>query len=87
MVCPGVDPFAVSLAVTLKPVYAVALAVAVTLAEEHVSVFAGLCEQATKLAGKLFRVKLYPASPLPEVTVYTRGLHAEVGEHPVNACP
>jgi hypothetical protein len=60
--------FAVSLAVTLKPVYGAALGVAVTFAEEHVSVLV-LCEQVTKLAGKLFRVKLYPPSPLPLVTV------------------
>jgi hypothetical protein len=46
------------MAVILKPEYGVALAVAVTLADKHVSVFDGLCVQLTKLVGKLFAVKL-----------------------------
>jgi hypothetical protein len=53
----GVAWLAVSLALTLNPEYGVALVVAPTLAEEHVSVFDGLCVQLTKLAGKLFAVK------------------------------
>jgi hypothetical protein len=54
----GVAWLAVSSALMFKPEYGVALAVAPTLPEEHVSVFDGLCVQLTKLVGKLFGVKL-----------------------------
>jgi hypothetical protein len=53
----GVAWLGVSVAVIFKPEYGVALAVAPTPAEEQVSVFV-LCEQLTKLAGKLVGVKL-----------------------------
>jgi hypothetical protein len=53
----GVVWLAASFAVMFNPEYGVALAVAPTLPEEHVSVFDGLCVQLTKLVGKLFGVK------------------------------